>query len=214
MAIAFDAATDGGANLTWSHTCTGDNRILFVAVMTDVAGDGVNGITYDSVALTKINSVQGGNTRYISLWYLINPATGSNTVSLDVDDFHLAGSISYTGALQSGVPDAQNTGTETAQTSQTLGVTTVLDNCWMIMIACTNGAAVSAGTGATERVDAGVNYNVILDSNGALTPAGAHSLQATAISTNWGSLVASFAPVAAPPPEGLPGYKSLLGVGR
>ena len=56
MAIAFDAATDGGNNagittsLTFAHTCTGSNGFLDVCFSGDTIGgsDDVTGVTYNA----------------------------------------------------------------------------------------------------------------------------------------------------------------------
>ena len=117
--IAFDASSAGvqtttANNISWSHTCTGSNLILWVAV-TEETSDDITGVTYNSVALTaltKSGTVTGAG--FSQLWYLINPATGANTVQVNRTGTtgRLTGcSASYTGAKQSGVPDAQNTNT-------------------------------------------------------------------------------------------------------
>ena len=90
MAIAFDAAarTDAGANQTTatvSHTCTGSDRILFVQAISNDDGDTVTGVTYNGVAMTKIGSSvgvppAGSSSNFLSMWYLIAPATGANNV--------------------------------------------------------------------------------------------------------------------------------------
>jgi len=124
MAVAFDAvgpSGGGGAGssnptspLTWSHTCTGTNRVLYVGVVigdrNNDADQAITGVTYNSVALTKIGSTihTGANHfGFIELWRLINPDTGSNTVSVswtnsspDVLDSIEAGSVSFTGVHQ------------------------------------------------------------------------------------------------------------------
>ena len=109
MAIAFDASSAGtsvtSTTQTLAHTCSGVNRILFVNTGITSA-DTIPGITYNGVALTKIASVING--RYFSLWYLIAPATGANNivVTSSVSDILRSCAVSYTGAKQSGVPDA------------------------------------------------------------------------------------------------------------
>jgi len=79
--IEYDNATYGGATagsttLSWDHTCSGSNRILLVAAMTDSSYK-VKSITYGENDLTKITECG-----YTSWWYLINPPTGSNTITV------------------------------------------------------------------------------------------------------------------------------------
>jgi len=82
MAIAFDATTDGGnttaTSLTYSHTCTGSNRILFVSVIGAIGSDNVTGATYAGAAMTLVDKQASARSTY--LFYLIAPATGANNV--------------------------------------------------------------------------------------------------------------------------------------
>lgn len=114
--IAFDApsSVDGGANatgntapLTWSHTVTstGTNRILIVGVaMRNAAAQTVaaNGVTYNGVVLTQLDAQDVASASRIEMWYLLNPPTGANTVSVTTtaDVRMAAGATSYTGVDQ------------------------------------------------------------------------------------------------------------------
>ena len=78
MAIAFDAATDGGnvnpgTTLTFAHTCTGSLGLLVVGFNGDNIGgaDDVSSVTYNGVALTladkQVNPASGGDQRVYDL---------------------------------------------------------------------------------------------------------------------------------------------------
>lgn len=108
MALAIDAVTDasgsGAGPFAWSHTCAGSDRVLLVGISYYDSADTVSAVTYNSVALTVVSSSTVSNGQYTSTMYrLIAPATGSNTVSVTftggVFDFK-AGSVSFTGADQ------------------------------------------------------------------------------------------------------------------
>jgi hypothetical protein len=135
----------GGA-VTWSHTCTGVDRLLVVSVglWQDVAGTGtITGITYNSVAMTQGAALTTGAMR-TEIWYLINPTTGSNTVSATVSgntDARKFASMSYVGAHQSVVFDASNTGGASTG-GPTATLTTLLRDCWV------QDATTKFGTGA------------------------------------------------------------------
>lgn len=208
MAIAFDAATNNGtcgasSPITWSHTCTGNNLILFVTAYTGAGNDNVTAVSYNSVALTKITSqVSAGSTAALSLWYLFAPATGTHTVSVTFSSSPGSGhAVSYTGALQSSVPDSFNSGTAAGGGTLTVSTTTVKNNCWL-----TGGFIVEsndAGAGANTTIR---NYDVdgthhtggcggTCDSNVAETPAGSFSLAITGTARTMA--VASFAPIIA-----------------
>lgn len=105
--IAYDAKSNGSATttspLTWNHTCTGSDLVLICGFSVD-AGSGtetVTAVTYNSVSMTQIGSALNNSTSNsnISLWYLLNPATGSNQISATLSSiFSVNGvAISLTG---------------------------------------------------------------------------------------------------------------------
>ena len=85
MAIAYDTVSKGNidgnsGSLTISHTCSGSDRLLVVATaIYDSTPSTVSGITYNGVALTKINHRTQTNSR-AEMWYLLAPDTGTNNV--------------------------------------------------------------------------------------------------------------------------------------
>lgn len=200
--IAFDTSSNGGlvnpgTSLTWSHTTSGNNRILFVGAF-DVIGatSQIAGITYAGVSLTKITGSRVAGDRQISLWYLIAPAlgannvviTGSSSVTLDGQ------AVSYNGVQQSSQPDASNVNTTTVSTSIITSITTVANNCWTVLVAKDIAQdTLSAGSGSTLRVNS--NGMGLFDSNGSITPPGSTSMTVADVSsTSWASAVASFSP--------------------
>lgn len=204
-AIAIDAFTGSNeataTSLTFSHTATTTaNRILFVGTSGDVTNDTITGVTYAGTAMTLIdkNVVSGG--RMIYLWMLVNPASGANNVVVTSNASVLirAKSASYTGAKQTGQPDAQvKRVDDTNQTAHTISVTTIADNSWMFMVGQNKGSsAVVAGTNATQRDGTAQDYG-IFDTNADQTPAGSKSMQFTWTTAQPSvGIMASFAPVA------------------
>lgn len=79
LAGAADTACTTATNVatrTWLHTVSGgSNRILVVGITLADTGDSVTAVTYSSVALNRITSIQSGNTA--ELWYLLAPPTGT-----------------------------------------------------------------------------------------------------------------------------------------
>jgi len=202
-AIALDASSMSGITMntdtvTWAHTCTGDNRILFVGFFSD-AVDSVTGVKYNDVSLTLIDKIQVHTDRYIYLYYLIAPATGEHNIvcsgSDSKADWNCIG-VSYTGAKQSAQPDEDTTdgGDATYTDEITTTLTTVADNCWTILVGKNTVATPTAGTGSTLRQgDSGIG---VYDSNGVITPAGETSMQIThGSNAYWGTVMASFTPV-------------------
>lgn len=105
MALAIDDAVSDlgtGSTNSWSHTCTGTDLVLYVAIIQKFA-DAVTGVTYNSEALTSIGTVADtGNNVTISLWRLIGPDTGANTVevTLSTTRRQMGVSVSLNGADQ------------------------------------------------------------------------------------------------------------------
>lgn len=133
MAIAQDTTTKTG-NLTWTHTCTGSNLILIVYADYHVDLT-VTGITYNGVALTLLTSLTGLHTK-TSVYYLLNPSTGANTVTVSATGTNSGRSFisaSYTGARQINFPDSSNSFNNTNLVN-VLSTTVVDDNCWIIGI--------------------------------------------------------------------------------
>ncbi len=204
MAIAFDASVGlqlATGPLTFAHTCTGSNRILFVGLTTITAGDVVTGVTYAGVAMTRVNiASQGLNCVY--LYCLVAPASWANNVvaTVGVADVVYGRAASYTGASQvSSTPD--NTAADAVSGATTLSVTLTpsRDNCWTVAIFrndIDNNS--TAGTGTTFRSIDGLNSTIMGDSNGKIHPAAA-----TSLTENWAGsgigicCMASFGPFTA-----------------
>lgn len=200
MAIALDAQSNGAASNTtsvsWSHTCTGTNLALIVGIWSQ-SGDAVTSVTYNSVAMTqavKLAMTGSAAGQYIYLYYLLNPATGTNTVAATSSGVGIDGaSTSYTGVKQSGQPDATGTNVSTATTSLTTSLTTIADNCWLVGFAYT-GSTQTAGTNTTLRGSPVAGILCMIDSNSAQTPAGSKSMNVTQASNFAGMVMASISP--------------------
>src|SRR5438045_542003 len=101
-AIAFDAATVPTSSttiITFSHTTSGSNRILFVSA-TSNGGGSVTGVTYNGVSMAEIahHTDVNGPTQY--LFHLVGPALGTNNVVINLTTgvLGVGSAVSYTGA--------------------------------------------------------------------------------------------------------------------
>jgi hypothetical protein len=201
MAIAYDTSTDGGevsgTSLSWSHTCTGSDRILFVGMLSSDSAP--NAVTYNGTNMTLVDSARLSTPYYSLMYMLVNPSSGANNVSITIDSGFVHGcSVSYTGAAQSGQPDASTGGVTSAATSVTGTLTTVADNSWTVMMGIQqNGTAKTAGAGTTVRLSITGNQQYAADSNAAITPAGSTSLIVNSGSAVWAYSMASFSPAGA-----------------
>lgn len=184
MAIAYDAQSSGTGSAnpwTWSHTCSGTERFLVVAITSSgIAGTAV---TYNGVSMTLLATVGIGVTKF---FYLSNPASGTNTISVSGSSSGQQGcAVSYTGVDPTGNPSVTSlTDSGAATTTITNSINTTVDNSWVIGMGeyeNINLVSLVASTGATQRVnlasDFGTGYAIgIFDSNGPKTPAGSYSM--------------------------------------
>lgn len=223
MAIAFDSATAMTGNTsvtskTFSHTCSGSDRILFVISARQTAFT-ITGITYNSVAMTQVGTKATSYGNTIELWYLVAPATGANNVVISVNSACnvTGGAISFTGASQTGQPDASATGGDptSAVSSYSPSVTSVADNCFAVCgMICASGATLTGGTNTSIGSQPEVTHagSAFIYSTAEKTPAGTFTLNVTSASQVMVSVMASFSPAGG----GGATYrrKALLGVGQ
>ena len=213
MAIAFDAFSNGvnfteSSPLTWSHTCTGSDLLLIVGTIGGDAADTVSGVTYNSVAMTKIAVKLVPENRYLTLWYLLDPDTGSNTVSVTSSPAGAAGrSTSYTGVSAIDLNTTNDVGGDTTLTTT---LNPVVTNGWTILTAKATVATLAAGTGSTVRTVVTEQF-ALFDSNAAVS--GSVSMTVTFGSGNAGTVMASFSPTAAAVSTILR-RKMLVGIGQ
>ena len=88
--VAVDATSSGQnttptSGITISHTTSGLDRLMLVGVSISPNNhEGVSSITYDSIALTKVGSVDNSRSGYndarTEIWRLVAPATGTHNV--------------------------------------------------------------------------------------------------------------------------------------
>lgn len=202
--LVYDNASSSKAantnSLAWAHT-TGTDYERLLVVCTG-AGDAVaadrlvTGITYNGQSLTKIREDSSG-AGAAGIWYLINPDSGSNTVTISFTGTCTGvtgGAITLSRAKQSGQPDANN-GANGTSTTPTVDVTTSADNCWVIDSVSCQAQTPSVGSGQTSRwneEEGGLRSAG--STEGPKTPAGAVTMSWTITSAPWWISAASFAP--------------------
>jgi len=194
MAILFDASSGGVASstsLTYSHTCTGSNRILFVGILTGGTNDIVTGVTYGGVSMSQVNK-QVATNGYMYSYILIAPATGANNVVVSVSPTQdiWSASASYTGATQSSQPHQQGTAVQASGTSfASQSLTPTLTNTWHISwFRSSANLIIAAGSGTTKRQSPATSTEMMIaDSNGEITINVAHTLNATGSTGQWTS---------------------------
>lgn len=96
--IAFDAAGhfDLGATAAWSHTVTGGtDNLLLVAVRDDLGGTNT-AVTYNGVAMAKVDTVVIPPGYTYTVWALQNPTAGAHNVVVTGPPTIAGASVSYT----------------------------------------------------------------------------------------------------------------------
>ena len=83
-AALFDAASSAASgnratSLSWGHTCTGDQRALYVWVLTAENGAST-AVSFAGVAMTKIGNWSAGDGISVALWRLWDPPVGAQTI--------------------------------------------------------------------------------------------------------------------------------------
>jgi hypothetical protein len=191
MAIAFDttskAAGDNVSSLSWSHTCTGSDRVLFVSYHSHkVNNRTVSSITYNGVGLTQVSGAQAQNgTRYVDVWYLINPASGSNTVLVT-----LSGGELNCGALASsytGVDQTMAIGTAAAangnSTAPSVSVSAATDDLVADFLTIEHAGTLTVGAGQTSR------HNAIVVPGGWNKSASSTEPGAVSVTMSWSDTI-------------------------
>lgn len=120
-AVSSAQTAAASTTLSWSHTTTSsqNNRLLIVTVQAD-GSNTVSGITYGGTALTLGKAKQQGTNIDAEIWYLMNPASGTNNVTIthSASKNLIGGSITFYNVNQSGtfgtfVAAAANAGSPT-----------------------------------------------------------------------------------------------------
>ena len=160
-AITVDAssyvvvASTTASTASWSHTVgTGNNRILIVGVsLADTSTNFVTGITYGGTALTRIGTgsrISGGYYYYTEMWYLLSPAGGTNTITVNVSNTAsiTAGATSFTGVNLSS-PLGTFVSANGSSRNPSVSATTVAGDMVMDTMTTRGGRTCTVGTGQT-----------------------------------------------------------------
>lgn len=123
MAIAIDSTQTFTQTSSTTHNVTFNNvagDFLIVGFNnTSGSGDVVSSVTYNGVALTEVATHVVPNNNFSSVWYLANPATGSNTLAISYSgSSDCRGAVqSYTGVDLTSPIDASASGTSSWNTT-------------------------------------------------------------------------------------------------
>ncbi len=202
FAIAFDNSGQGAFGTSprsFSYTVTGSNTIMTGCTITDNATQ--TGFTYNSVSLTSIaDAPTNASRKTVQSSYLINPTTGSNTVSATASTSLGVMVSTYSGAKQSGQPDSFNTKDQTsADTSLTIATTVVLPNCWIVVHSCDDQGSGYTGSGGSAVRQTSAQGALLGDSNATVaTGSVTTTFSRSGANIKYGAVAFSIAPFASP----------------
>lgn len=210
--------------LTWSFTNTAGNLLIVGVIATgDTGTSTITGVTYNGVSMTAVtNAPRTWNTTAsaVYLFFLVNPATGANTVSVSAsiagaNPDIIAGAISFSGANTSSPVSAGFTNFSTVVgTTASVSVTGTTSGDFVVSAAGTgtgftsaNAPTVTSASANVSNFNAGDNYELGQQS----TSGGSVTAGYTMTSDVFGIIAAEVfaATGAAGPPA-----RSLLGVGQ
>lgn len=156
LAPKLDAVDAGGTatstSLTFSHTCSGTNRLLLVHIAQGGA-NAVSSVTYNGVALTLAGAVNNTNGNvHAELWYLLAPAVGTFNIviSLPAAATIYAFGSSWTGVNQTTPLGTAVTGTGTSTTPSVTVTSAVGDTVVDVLNAQQQPANLTPSTGQTS----------------------------------------------------------------
>ena len=109
--ITYDNSVDGGnngnstASLTYSYTVgNGPNRLLVVNLVGGLTDD-ISSVTYAGTAMILVNKLQAPSNNWQYLYYLLNPASGSNNVVVTANTQHPSFPRRHRGTTYSSPPN-------------------------------------------------------------------------------------------------------------
>jgi hypothetical protein len=191
-AVAIDATSSSAeqtsSSLSWSHTCTGSDRLLLVEIAMESNGGGagtVTALTYNGAALSLIARHVGASSGDLNheLWGLVSPDTGTHTilVTLDQSVVNAAAALSLTGVHQSRPYSYTHGGAFIAAWT----VTPDVDGCLLVGAGTFAFGTFTSDNDERVTLTIGTHYSVgaldlMLATAGPITPAAATTLSWTA----------------------------------
>lgn len=211
-------ASTGNENFTLSSVSNGCIFVTFSIYDTTLANRTMSSVTWNGVALTKkrATEITGAGGQRVELWYLINPASGAHTLSWATgggSPFVDLGVTFFSGVDQTTPIEADNESTHSGVTSESVSLTTLTDNAYIIDVCeCASGPQ-SPGASQTRNWDQSGSTSSG-STRGSLTPTGSYSTSyTTAGSDNFVMIGAVIKPQGVVATTTVVSKRLLMGVG-
>jgi hypothetical protein len=149
---SYSTMVDSSGSTSFSYTAASGSQMYVLTSFN------VSAITYNSVSLTKLiefePSINDGNQQQMRVWYLSNPASGSNTLATTVSGQDTCSVVTFTGMSSTQQHDYltrfSNNGTINTQVSAlNLGHSTTAYNSYMLLFAIGSSGTLVAGSDTT-----------------------------------------------------------------
>lgn len=188
--------TFGASPNTLAATTSGSDRVLIAATWANLGY--ATGVTYNGVAMTKVQDLQGsGSSYYLTLWILVNPTTGTNNLVASVASGNVQVAYDAFSGSTALTYDSLATNTNVNSSSIASSNSVVTANSWLISAgSCDGNPTGGGGTNFTLRNTAG-NW-VLGDSNATVgTGAQTASIPCNSGAGNFNAIITiSLAPTA------------------
>ncbi len=157
--IAFDANSTGGGTtdsvFSWSHTTTASSNRLLLVTVKQQTGDtsGPSSITYNGQNLTRKDEMEDCiNSCNFEIWYLTNPSTGTNTVTVTYGSsaFRQFGATTFYNVDQTTPLGSVTSSRDNSGTSASINVTTTSKQVVFDALAVTADSNPSVGSNQTK----------------------------------------------------------------
>lgn len=193
--VTFDATAKSTAaaatSLTYAHNCTGTSAqgLLVVATAITAATDLVTGVTYNGVAMTSAGTFKNNGSMAVHMWYLINPATGSNNIVVTASSSTNIAAVSTSWTNASGT--IYGYGTATGSTTTPTINTTLISANDMVVDNCMLNNILTLTSNQTLRGGQTIGTVQQASSSDTTPAAGTNTMSYTGTSAAW--VIASFA---------------------
>lgn len=143
---------DGASNITWNHIVgMGANRFMVIGVAIKTVTVSVSNVTVGGQQASFLRSDVRGSEIRGEVWYLINPSSGSKTITVMLSDVSKAdgGSVSYTGVDQTDPIDNHRV-VSYGGTNPSISLTTTANNEWIFSNLAISGTATVNAHGSLQ----------------------------------------------------------------
>ncbi len=207
--VTFDAASIAHAasvtTLSWSHTTSAqNNRLLVVGLSINNPSVTATSITYNGSNLTKLTgrSCDTSSGCEDELWYLVNPATGTNTISVTLSG---ASNIGAGAATYYNVDQTTPLGAATTNSGNSTGAASVTVSSTTNQLVIDAFAANGFGTWANDPTQTQSWLNTSNVISGGSRKSGSSAITTmtwnnTGTSDQWAEIVVPLNPVSSPTP--------------